>query len=387
MSERKGASKPKEREPAPPVQLAQLERELAGESPLARGYLVRGEERWFRDAAVQSLVAAAERRGLEILRHDGADPGVDLSGIQADLTAMPMFASARLVLVRGLSLLLKREEKGGETPVLSAAKIFLQDRAVPGTLVLETETLRADHALAKAVAAAGGTVLTLRRLWETPPPWAPDPARTELVQWLLARARQKGVRLDPREAIYVSTATGNDLGALDLALDDLRRRGKESVAEAVGWTSAVSPFQLAEDLLRGDAAAALAGIEGLFRSGMRTKEGLRELKPEANLAVLLSSLRSKLRETLVHARAAECNERPAVESTRGSRQAIEELSRRFPLRSAGAWARMGDDLAGIERRMRTSRTVDANDLARLALRWRREADTIRPRPAPPRAAR
>ena len=146
MAVRKGQTK--ERELAPPVQVAQLERSLAGEGPLARGYLVRGEERWFRDGALTILVAAAERRGLEIVRYDGADPDFDLAGIHADLTAMPMFASARFVLVRGVSLLLRKEDAGGEAPIVAAASTFLRDRSVPGTLVLEAESRRADHALA-----------------------------------------------------------------------------------------------------------------------------------------------------------------------------------------------------------------------------------------------
>ncbi|MFN0007760.1 MAG: DNA polymerase III subunit delta [Planctomycetota bacterium] len=379
MAARKSA--PKAKEAAPPVQLAQLERALAGDAPLARGYLVRGEERWFRDAAVSSLVAAAERRGLEIVRHDAADPDFDSAGLQGDLTAAPMFAGARLVLVRSVSQLLKKEDQEGGAPIVAAASSFLRGRSVPGTLVLETETLRVDHALATAVKDAGGTILSLRRLWDTPPPWAPDPAGSELVQWLLARAKTKGVRLDPREAVYVATATGNELSALDQALDDVMRRGKESVKAVVGSTGAGSPFQLSEDLLRGDPAAAVAGIEQLFRAGMRTKEGAREVKPEATLAVLMQSLRSKLRATLAVARAQEAGFPPPPETGRGSPRAVEELRERSSLRTARAWARMSDDLAELERRTRTSRTVDASDLARLALRWRREQATIRPRKA------
>ena len=265
MAARKTASKPKEA--APPVQVSQLERSLAGDAPLERGYLVRGEERWFRDAAVSILVAAAERRGLEIVRHDAADPDFDLGALQGDLAAAPMFAAARLVVVRTLSLLLKKENSDVEAAIVAAVTRFLRDRSVPGALVLESESLRVDHALAAAVKDAGGPILSLRRLWDTPPPWAPDPTGSELVQWLLARAKHKKVRLDPREAVYVAEATGNELAALDQALDELARRGQSSVKSLVGVTAAVSPFQVSEDLLRGDPAASVAGIEGLFRSG------------------------------------------------------------------------------------------------------------------------
>ena len=365
----------KESEPAPPVQLANLARALAGDAPLARGYLVRGEERWFREAAIAEIAAAAARRGLEIVRHDGADPDVDLAGLLADLAAPPMFASARLVLVRGLAALLKKDE----APLVTAAAAFLRGGAVPGTLVLEAESLRVDHALAKAVAACGGTILTLRRLYDSPPPWerSGDPARTELVLWLLARAKAKGLRLDPRDAVYVAAATGNDLGALEGALADLARRTSGSVRETIVWHGTVSPFDLAEDMLRGDAAGAIAGIEGLFRSGMRAKDGSREVKPEVTLTLLLQSLRAKVREALALARAAEAGERLDRAAFRGPPRAFEEAVQRSAARRAEDWALLADDVAAIERRTRTSRTVDASDLARLALRWRLGTETIR----------
>jgi DNA polymerase III delta subunit len=361
-------------EPAPPARLAELERALAGKAPLARGYVVRGEERWFRDAAIALLAEGASRRGLEVARHDTADPDFDLGRLVEDLAAAPMFAPARLVVVRGGGALLKSEGEG-KSPFASAASAFLGGASVPGSLAVEAESLRVDSVLAKAVLAAGGPVLTMRKLYDSPPPWErdPDPRRTELAQWLLARARERTLKLSPDEAAYVVAATGNDLGALDGALDELARRGSKGVRESVAWTGGASPFRLAEDLLRGDAAAGLAGIEALFRSGMQEKDGARETKPEALLAVLLGSLRAKLRPTLAAARAAEGG---APFEFRGAPHARAEIEERRPLRTAAAWRSMLDDLAGLERRARTARPPDANDLAVLCLRWRRSEDRI-----------
>jgi hypothetical protein len=380
MAARKGSGKPKEA--APPQQIAALEHAVAGTADLARGYLVRGEERWFREAAVVCLVDAATRRDLEVVRHDGTDPELDLAAFLGDLTAAPMFAASRLVLVRSLPQLLKQEVDADAERIVARIVGFLRDRAVPGTLVLEGDTVRADSVVAKAVTAAGGTTLSLRRLWESPPPWNPDPIQAEIVQWLLARARVRKLRLSPEDAVWVAAATGNDLGALEGALDDLGRGGTGTVRERISWTGPVSPFELAESLLRGDAAASLAGIEGLFRTGMRQKDGSREVKPEATINVLFSSLRSKLRDTLLVARAEESGERPGREVLKGPPRGVEETLERAPLRPAGTWARMFDDLGEIERRTRTSRAVDANDLARLALSWKRETVRIQRRPAP-----
>jgi DNA polymerase III delta subunit len=230
--------------------------------------------------------------------------------------------------------------------------------------------------VAKAVLEAGGSVLSFRRLYESPPPWEPDadPRKVELVQWLLARARLKSLRLDAGEAAYVVAATGNELSALDSALDALKSRGDHGVRESVGWTAGASPFQVAEDLLRGDAGAAIAGVEALFRSGMRERDGSREVKPETVLAVLLGSLRSKLRAALAASRASESGAPLPATAVPNFRKDVQGLA---ALRPAGAWRRMLDDLAGLERGTRTSRTVDASDLCILALRWRRDPGRIR----------
>jgi DNA polymerase III delta subunit len=362
-------------EPPPPAQIAELERSLSGASPLARGYLVRGDERWFREAALSLLVEAAKRRGLEVTRHDGADPDHDLSELLSDLSAASLFAPARFVLVRNAGALLKKEGES-EVPFANAALAFLRGRAVLGAIAIEAESLRIDHALAKAVVASGGAVLTMRKLYDSPPPWErdPDPRKVELVQWLLSRARQKSLRLDLDHAAYVVAATGNDLSALDSALDALARRGGRGVRETVGWSGGASPFQVAEDLLCGDVASSLAGIESLFRSGMREKDGSREVKPEALVSMLFGSLRSKLRQTLALARAAEAGSRIEIAGAPRSR---EEAEKRYSLRSSEAWQLMQADLAELERRTRTSRTVDASDLALLCLRWRRPQARIR----------
>jgi DNA polymerase III delta subunit len=364
-------------EPPPPARLAELERSLAGSAPLARAYLVRGEERWFREAALALLGAEAQRRGFQVARHDAADPDLDLAGLLGDLSSPSLFAPASLVVVRNAAALQKRTGES-EGPFTGAALAFLRASAVPGSLVLEAESLRVDSVLAKAVVEAGGEVLSLRRLYDSPPPWErnPDPGQVELVQWLVRRAKEKSLRLDPSEAAYVAAATGNDLGALDAALDRLAGRGERGVRETVAFAGAPSPFDLAEDLLRGDAARSLSGAEALLRSGMREKDGSREVKPEALLAVLFGTLRAKLRQSLAFSRAAGSGARPEIQ---GSPRAREEIERRTALRPPEAWRAMLGDLARLERATRTSRTVDVDDLALLALRWRLDRDTIRPR--------
>lgn len=363
-----------ERDPSPPAELAALEKALAKPGPLPRAFLVRGEERWFRDRALDLLVAAARARELEIVRHDAQDPDFALKTLCADLAALPMFSAARFVVARNAGALVKKEG-GDDSPFVRAALAFLAGGGPEGTLVVEAESVRADSALAKAVAAKGGTTLTLRRLWDTPPPWNPDPRGTELVAWLVARAAERKIALKPDEALYVAAATGNDLYALDAALDRVARRGGEGVRSVVGWSSAASPFQVAEDLCRGDAARAVAGVEALFRSGFQEKDGSREADAGALIAVLSGSLRAKLRQTLAGAeellRGADPARAAEAAGIPGNPRARSEFEARVRARPASEWRAMTAGLAELERKSRSGAGVDVNDFVAFALRWAR----------------
>jgi DNA polymerase III delta subunit len=361
------------REPDPPTQIRALAAALSGEKPLARGYVVRGEERYFREQAIACVARGAEERGFDVARHDAQDPDFDVRRLLDDLAAAPMFASARLILVRGASLLLKKEGRDASASE-KALLAFLHATSPSGTLVVEAEGLRADHALARAVVERGGLVLSCRRLWDGPPPWDPDPRKAEVVQWLVARARARKVALDPGEALYVVQATGNDLAALESALDRVAERRTRGIKDVVVWTGAASPFQIAEELCRGDAARVLAGIEALFRTGFEGRDGSREVDAGALLAVLSSSLRGKLRQTLcgalARARGLDLAQAARSAGVPASPRALGEFEARLALRPAAAWRAMLDDLTDLERRSRTSGKVDASDFARLALRWR-----------------
>jgi hypothetical protein len=359
------------RPPAPPEQLRALERAL--ETALPRVIVLRGDERWFREQAIRMASEAAARAGLEVVRHDARDPDFDLRGAVGDLSEAPMFSSARCIVVRGATALLKKEgDKEG--PLLDPVTRFVGGKSPDGMLVLDAEGLRADSVVVKRAAAIGAPVLELRRLYDAPPPWERngDLRKTELVQWLAARAREREVPLTSDEAVYVCSATGNDLSALDNALTRLAGRGRESVRSLVAWEAGTAPWDVAEQILRGDAARAVAGVEMLVKGGF-TKGSERELDPSALFAMLFGSLRSKARDALAGARAADRGEDPiAATGYKGPPMGRDELAIRIQARPAEAWAALLDDLAALERRGRDGAPVDANDLMAFALRWRVE---------------
>ena len=369
----------KQREPDPTEQIAALERALES-GPLPRAILLRGDERWFREAALRIALEAARRAGLEISRHDAADPDFDVRHLSDDLLAAPMFAGARCVVLRNGAAVLKKDE-GNVSPAARALQAFVESKSSPGVAIVDAEGLRADHALVKATVARGGSVLNLRRLWDSPPPWAPDPRKSELVMWLQGRARARRITLSPDEALYVVTATGNDLFALDAALERIAARGKQGVREIVGWSSGGSPFELAEHMVQGDAVLSVAGVEALFSRGFHDKGGEREIDRGAVLAITLGALRSKLRQTtdaaLVLERGGTLDDAVRVHGVPAYPKARDELAARVRLREPAGWRAMLEDLQEVERRTRRGTLVDANDLTALALRWRRSRDDAR----------
>src|SRR5262245_4871758 len=233
----------KARESEPWIELETLGAALA-RGTLARGYALRGEERYFRERAIALLRAKAEALGHEVCVHDatGEKEGGEfqLARLIDDLSGGGLFAPKRLVVVRNPGELLKKLE-GEDGPLVRAALAFVKSPEEAGTLVLSDSSLRADHALVKAILAAGGSAPSFRRLYDTPPPWKPDPLQAELVVWTAWRARQLGLGLTDEQALYVSAATGNDLAALDDQLELLRASGKRELRSIVSWTAGSTP--------------------------------------------------------------------------------------------------------------------------------------------------
>jgi len=361
------------KEADPRAELARFEQGLS--AGLASGYALRGEERWFTERAVRALRARAETAAMEICRHDAADPGFALAALLDDLCGQALFASARLVLVESADAQELRAPAAKDGSLTRAVTSFLQGQR--GTVALIGTGLRADQAVVRAIAAATGGTFTFRALYDSPAPWAPDPTQTELVQWLAARAREHGLRLSSDQALLLTKAKGNDLGALDAELERIKSAGAAAGAQ-VELDAAGSPTRLADLLLDGDAPAALFEIERLWRGGFAKGKGAgRETSAAAILAVLFGSLRRGLRQGLAGAAAIARGAAPnAAADTAGvpawpkARQAFQA---RVGLRSAERWRAMQLELVELERRSRRGIEVDSSDLVALALRWRAQA--------------
>ncbi len=361
----------KKREPDPATQIEELRQALEGAEP-EKLYLLRGDERYFRERGASIVRDRASELGYEVSVHATRDPDFDAGLLLGDLAGGSLFATARCVVVRDAGPLLKKQGKE-HGPFVRAALAFLQSDA-PGCLVVTADSVRADHALAKA-AAEHGRLLGCRRLYDSAPPWNPDPRQAELVQWFFRLARSRRVELSPDQALYVVAATGNDLFALEAQLAKIAAGGGESVRELVGWSAAGSPFEVAEAIAGGDVKRAVGGAHALFRGGFAERDGTRLVDGTGLSAILLSSLVRNVRQALAGAEALGRGGDPLEGALRAgwtlpprARPAFDE---RVRARDPREWRGMLEDVAELEIASRSGKILGADDFCRLALRWRR----------------
>ncbi len=369
------------READPGTQLAQLASSVQAEGA-PRAALLRGEERYFVERGLALLMKAATASGDEVCKHDTADPEFNLSMLLDDLGAAPLFAESRCIVVRGVDVLAKKVDKKN-SPFTRTALAFLESER-EGRLFLTGRSIRADHALAKAIKKGAGPMLTARKLFDSPPPWDPDPRKSELALWVRRRGGEVGVRLSPDDAAYIAAATGNDLSAIDTQLEKLRLGGGQALQELVGWDSGGNPWKVAGDLLGGDTARGLAGIEALFRSGFHSdRDGKTEVNPAALSAILFSALRGKARQALVGARAMALGDSLGQAATKagvsGQKNAQTEFQAALKLRRWDAWQVVYEDICELEKKSRTAGVLDVADFCRLAVRWRARVEPQRGR--------
>lgn len=361
----------KKRAQDPPVQLRELRSQLQA-AGLGRGYVLRGEERYFREEALGMLRLAADAKGYEVCVHDAerGNPDFHLNALIDDLSGGGLFADKRLVVMRSGAELLKKV--GTKPSALTSAMLgFVNAPDDVGSLVLSVPSLRADHALCKAIKAAGGPLLDLRKLWDNPPPWNPDPRQAELVQWVSARARELKLRLSAEQAVYIVAATGNDLFALEEQLQRLSKMPEEDFKSLVGWDAATTPWSVAEKLVAGELPRALAGIESLFASGFQEKGGRRLVDSIALAAMLIASLGREVRRSLLLSSelAAGADDASAGRAAGIHGRAQAQALARARSRPLGAWQVMLGELAELERAAKSSLGVDVNNFALLAMAW------------------
>lgn len=227
-------------------------------------YLLYGEDAYSRSRCADELSDAVSKM------HNGADVNsfhaatAAFEDMVAAVMTVPMFSGARTVLIRGFEEM-SSADQGRFIGVIAPGVGKDEALVAPNTTVIITSASKAIPR--KQVSAAGSNIAA----FEFRAAFARDAQA-----FVLSRAKEIGLTIEPAAAAMLLEMTGTDLGALAGELDKLltylgsggRRITSEHVQAAVGKSSSLTVFTFCDAVIAGDASAAHAAHADLVRSNV-----------------------------------------------------------------------------------------------------------------------
>lgn len=234
---------------------------VAAEGAFSGIFILEGEEVYLRDLALQRLEAAVFPEGRDSLNFERLTAG-DVRGGEVCNTAqtLPMFASRRMIIVS--------RAQAFSSADWNALATYVENPEPATVLVLCADSLDKRLKPVKALvdaAGAGHVVL------EAPP-------AHELAGWIEKRAQAKGMALGRDVAGEIAGSIGGSLQQLDNTLErvalfvsatpgDRVAVSSADVREVVADVRVRSVFELVDQIMRRDAAAALLTARLLMEEG------------------------------------------------------------------------------------------------------------------------
>jgi DNA polymerase III subunit delta len=223
-------------------------------------YLIHGDDHGRiseRRARLRELAEAESgAQGLELFEGERATP----AEVSASLAMMTFAIGRRFLIVDGVE---RWKEKDLE-PVEAALRVIAPDTTV-AFFAREDTRAKAPTRLHEAVRAAGGDVSAEQSV----KPW-------ELPKWVIARARELGLQLDPDAARALVAQVGErqqrllrELEKLQLASGEGRRIDAAAIEAQAAPSAERRAWSLADALVAGDAEAASRMYLGLRSQGER----------------------------------------------------------------------------------------------------------------------
>lgn len=253
---------------------AHLERGLSGI------YLIAADEPLLVSEAADAIRLAATKAGFTERSLHFVERGFRWESLKNDADSLSLFASRRIIEIRMSRP--KPGDAGGK-----AIRELAEDED-PDRVVIVSIQSRLDRSAASAV-----WVKTLDRLGvlvEIGPV-----ARSRMPQWVTARAKQRGLSIDPQAAELLADRVEGNLLAADQELAKLAliidngHIDQEAVLAAVATSARFDVFRLSDAVIAGDLARALTVLDALKSEGVQPPLVLWALVREISL---LSGLKS-----------------------------------------------------------------------------------------------
>ncbi|MBI1850354.1 MAG: DNA polymerase III subunit delta [Planctomycetes bacterium] len=220
-----------------------------------------------------------------------------------EVETAPLFGGTKLVVVREADALTSEEK----TRVRLEAALGRIPSKVE--LVLIFDSLPQNTRVAKRIAEIGARV-ECKKPYARVAPWkaARSPYETPLVEWIVDRARERGLRIEPSEAFLLGETVGDDLGMLDSELEKLdlylgpattgpRAVRREHVEALAAGGRTFPAFDLADAVARRDRGEAIRILRILFDQGLAT--GDRRVGADAVHVLLIGAIHGKLQRAAI----------------------------------------------------------------------------------------
>lgn len=237
-------------------------------------------------------VGLPDLRDVNVTELDGRSVTLDeLVGISS---TVPFLADSRLVIVRNL---LSRFESGRRGRQAAQPKPALGEwedladrlRSLPETtdLVFLDGEVASSNPLLRALGKIGQAQRLAR------------PNQRQVAGWVLNRAQQSGISIEPRAAAALAESVGNDLRLVVSELEKLSlfRSGDtirhEDVAELVSYARDASIFAAVDAILEGRSGAAIRMVHGLLQGGAAPSYLLVMLARQVRLLILAKELKAE----------------------------------------------------------------------------------------------
>jgi|GEM_PF-3006655 len=272
-----------------------------GKGPLPLLIVCAGDEYFFKEEVLKAVTKTieADYPDLQTLFWEtlpGEKEKTEANRLLSELQTPGLFSSRKLIVAREAKPLLK-----GGAKALAA----LLDSAPPGnTLCFFADSIDGRTTLARRLKKEGALV-ECKRLYSQQS-FFRETSRggglSEVASWTVARARARGLRLEPEAAAFLTSLTGNNLFVIDSELGKLHlsKAGEGTVTvsdieESTGQSALHTPFDLWEQIEEGKLDEALGTLKVILTNGLRSTGGSLVTDIPGISAILLSIFRNRIR--------------------------------------------------------------------------------------------
>lgn len=228
-------------------------------------YLIEGDDIYLKKQALDRIIKATIQPddALNLTRYEY---GVDMQEVYDELNGFPVMSDKKCVVLSDFDI---EDASKSDFEKLCELTSEPYDTAVFvlffGTYELDTKKSQRAKQLISAVESAGGDIVRLNHK-----------SQGELIRWLTASAKKRGITLSPQNAGYIIETCSQDINQLSAELNKLcayQKQGeitREIIDKVCVKSVDASVYDLASKIIAGDTAGAMKLLDELYYMNIQT---------------------------------------------------------------------------------------------------------------------